>query len=161
MPTPLDIVFIEWYTSTVLNELIRLRKGGLVLIQLDYRSRTPIYRQLEESIMELIMLGVYERDTQLPSVRSLAVELGINPNTIQKAYQELELMGVIYSVTGKGSFVQGLSPAQEHMRVKSLSKLGAALRDAHLAGVNRAEVQEVVDKEYSAAKNKAGRETDD
>lgn len=131
------------------------------MIQLDYRSRTPIYRQLEESIMELIMLGVYEKDTQLPSVRSLAVELGINPNTIQKAYQELELMGVIYSVTGKGSFVQGLSPAQEHMRTKSLSKLGVALRDAHLAGICKADVQQAVDKEYAAAENKDGRETND
>ncbi|MEG0752450.1 MAG: GntR family transcriptional regulator [Angelakisella sp.] len=119
------------------------------MIELDYRSRTPIYRQLEESIMELIMLGIYAKDMQLPSVRTLAVELGINPNTIQKAYQELELMGVIYSVTGKGSFVQGVSPAQEHMRVKSLSKLAAALRDAHLAGISHDDVLVAVDKEYS------------
>lgn len=99
--------------------------------------------------MELIMLGIYAKDMQLPSVRTLAVELGINPNTIQKAYQELELMGVIYSVTGKGSFVQGVSPAQEHMRVKSLSKLAAALRDAHLAGISHDDVLVAVDKEYS------------
>lgn len=131
------------------------------MIQLDYRSRTPIYRQLEESIMELIMLGVYAKDTQLPSVRALAMELGINPNTIQKAYQELELMGVIYSVTGKGSFVQGLSPAQEHMRVKSLSKLTAALRDAHLTGITKAEVQDTVDKEYATANEGNGVKADD
>lgn len=121
------------------------------MIELDYRSRTPIYRQLEESIMELIMLGAYVKDTQLPSVRTLATELGINPNTIQKAYQELELMGVIYSITGKGSFVQGISPAQEHMRTKSLSKLTVALRGVHLAGITLGEVQEAVENEYSSA----------
>ena len=65
------------------------------MIKLDYRSRTPIYRQLEDSIIEMILLGVYQKGTQLPSVRSLAVELGINPNTIQKAYQELESQGII------------------------------------------------------------------
>lgn len=120
-----------------------------MMIKLDYRSGTPIYRQLEENIMELIVLGIYEKDAQLPSVRSLAVELGINPNTIQKAYQELETMGVTYSVTGKGSFVQGLSPAQEHMRRGSAIKLGAAVREARLSGMARDEVQTVVDQEYA------------
>lgn len=119
------------------------------MIKLDYRSRTPIYRQLEESIMELIVLGVYETDIQLPSVRTLGVELGINPNTIQKAYQELEAMGVTYSVAGKGSFVQGISPAQEHIRIKALSKLDVAVREVHLSGVTKREVVELVEREYT------------
>lgn len=129
------------------------------MIKLDYRSRLPIYRQLEESIMELIVLGIYEKDTQLPSVRSLAVELGINPNTIQKAYQNLETMGVIYSVTGKGSFVQGLSNAQDHMRIKSLNKLEEALRDARLSGIEKDRVLEAVDAEYRKY-NKAKEDND-
>lgn len=123
------------------------------MITLDYRSRTPIYQQLKENIMELVVLGIYEKDMQLPSVRSLAVELGINPNTIQKAYQELETMGVIYSITGKGSFIQGLSPAQDHMRVKSTSKLHAAVHESRLAGIARDEVLGIVNDEYDRGDN--------
>ncbi|MEG1686422.1 MAG: GntR family transcriptional regulator [Angelakisella sp.] len=118
------------------------------MIKLDYRSRTPIYRQLEESIMELVVVGAYPKDMQLPSVRTLAVELGINPNTIQKAYQELESMEVIYSVTGKGSFIQGVSSAQQHIRVKSTASLEVAVREARLAGVSQQEAIQVVNQEY-------------
>ena len=75
------------------------------MITLDYQSNDPIYLQIKNRIAELVMLGVYPPGTQLPSVRSLAGELGINPNTIQKAYQELEAAGVTCSVSGKGSFV--------------------------------------------------------
>ena len=121
------------------------------MIKLDYRSRTPFYRQLEDSIIEMIMLGVYQKGTQLPSVRSLAVELGINPNTIQKAYQELESQGIICSVTGKGSFVQGLDEAQLQLRRKALEALTAAVRDARLAGVPREEIEHLVEQEYQQA----------
>ena len=75
------------------------------MITLDYQSKDPIYLQIKNRIAELVMLGVYPPGTQLPSVRSLAGELGINPNTIQKAYQELEAAGITCSVSGKGSFV--------------------------------------------------------
>ena len=121
------------------------------MIKLDYRSRTPIYRQLEDSIIEMILLGVYQKGTQLPSVRSLAVELGINPNTIQKAYQELESQGIICSVTGKGSFVQGLDEAQLQLRRKALEALTAAVRDARLAGVPRQEIEHLEEQEYQQA----------
>ena len=121
------------------------------MIKLDYRSRTPIYRQMEDSIIEMILLGVYQKGTQLPSVRSLAVELGINPNTIQKAYQELESQGIICSVTGKGSFVQGLDEAQLQLRRKALEALTAAVRDARLAGVPREEIEHLVEQEYQQA----------
>ena len=120
------------------------------MIKLDYRSRVPIYRQLEESIMELIVLGVYEKDMQLPSVRALGVELGINPNTIQKAYQELESMGVIYSITGKGSFIQGIDNAQEQLRGKTLEKLADTVREARLAGVRQQEVLALIQVVYEA-----------
>lgn len=119
------------------------------MIKLDYRSRIPIYRQLEESIMELIVLGIYEKDMQLPSVRALGVELGINPNTIQKAYQELESMGVIYSITGKGSFIQGIDNAQDQLRSKTLAKLADVVREARLAGVGQQEALELVAAVYN------------
>ena len=75
------------------------------MIILDYRDRRPIYEQVISRFQELMLTGALEKDSQLPSVRSLAMELSINPNTIQKAYAELERQGYIYSIKGKGSFV--------------------------------------------------------
>ena len=75
------------------------------MITIDYKDRRPIYEQIVSSIEDLAVRGVLEPDSQLPSVRQLAVELSINPNTIQRAYSQLEKTGVIYSVKGKGNFV--------------------------------------------------------
>lgn len=75
------------------------------MIILDYRDRRPIYEQVISRFQELMLTGALEKDSQLPSVRSLAMELSINPNTIQRAYAELERQGYIYSIKGKGSFV--------------------------------------------------------
>ena len=75
------------------------------MIVLDYRDRRPLYEQVTEKLEELMFSGVLPPDSRLPSVRSMATELSINPNTIQRAYAELERQGYIYSVKGKGSFV--------------------------------------------------------
>lgn len=75
------------------------------MIIIDYKDRRPIYEQIVERFQELILKGILVSDTQLPSVRNLAMELSINPNTIQKAYTELERQGYTYSVKGKGSFI--------------------------------------------------------
>jgi len=87
---------------------------------LDLKSRVPIYEQLKTRTLELIVAGVLQQDSQLPSVRSLARDLGVNPNTIQKAYQDMEKEGIIYSVAGKGSFVNDI------IRVKEKEKDAAA-----------------------------------
>ncbi|MBQ6929958.1 MAG: GntR family transcriptional regulator [Oscillospiraceae bacterium] len=84
------------------------------------KSRVPIYEQLKTRTLELIVAGVLQQDSQLPSVRSLARDLGVNPNTIQKAYQDMEKEGIIYSVAGKGSFVNDI------IRVKEKEKDAAA-----------------------------------
>ena len=76
------------------------------MIHLDYKDSRPIYEQVADRLKELMILGVLEEDVQMPSVRSLATELSINPNTIQRAYAELERNGFIYSVKGRGSFVE-------------------------------------------------------
>lgn len=75
------------------------------MIILDYKDTRPIYEQVVEKFKLLILKGVLQRDEQMPSVRSLAVELSINPNTIQKAYAELERQGYIYAVKGRGNFI--------------------------------------------------------
>lgn len=75
------------------------------MISLDYRDKRPIYEQVTEKISHLIACGVLEPHTKMPSVRSLALELSVNPNTIQRAYAQLEQDGYLYTVSGRGNFV--------------------------------------------------------
>ena len=75
------------------------------MITIDYQSRAPIYEQIVEKFQMLIVKGVLTPGSRMPSVRSLAVELSINPNTIQKAFAVLEQEGYIFSVKGRGNFV--------------------------------------------------------
>ena len=84
------------------------------MIVLDYQDRRPLYEQVEEKFRNLILMGVLEPGSRMPSVRQLAMELSINPNTIQRAYAELEAEGYIYSVAGRGSFVS--AGDGEHLR---------------------------------------------
>ena len=118
------------------------------MITLDYQSKDPIYLQIKNRIAELVMLGVYPPGTQLPSVRSLAGELGINPNTIQKAYQELEAAGITCSVSGKGSFVAQGGGARDILRVRAETKVREALRQARLSGVPKEQAAQWVEQEY-------------
>lgn len=84
------------------------------MIRLDYRDARPIYEQVRDDLRSLMVTGVLAAGEKLPSVRSLATELAINPNTIQRAYAELEAEGYIYSVAGRGSFVS--AGDGEHLR---------------------------------------------
>ena len=77
------------------------------MVHLDYRDARPIYAQIADGFRDQIRSGVLGDGERLPSVRELAMELTINPNTIQRAYRELEVQGWIASVPGKGSFVCG------------------------------------------------------
>ncbi|WP_284036860.1 GntR family transcriptional regulator [Neobacillus sp. 114] len=92
------------------------------MFELDIRSRKPIYEQLVDKMKELIMNELLKPDEQLPSVRQLATELSINPNTIQKAYRELETQGFIYSVKGKGSFVNPNQKAIDKEKIVEMKK---------------------------------------
>ena len=78
------------------------------MVHLDYRDARPIYSQIIDGFREQIIAGVLQQGDKMPSVRELAAELTINPNTIQRAYRELEMQGWIASVPGKGSFVCGV-----------------------------------------------------
>lgn len=82
------------------------------MISINYRSALPLYEQVKEGFIRLIMTGSVKPGEQLPSVRELAVELAINPNTIQRAYREMESEGYIFTVTGKGCFVANQTDAR-------------------------------------------------
>ncbi|MDD6615427.1 MAG: GntR family transcriptional regulator [Lachnospiraceae bacterium] len=95
------------------------------MIGIDLQNRRPIYEQIVERFQTLIVSGVLKPDSQMPSVRSLAMELSINPNTIQKAYTILEQEGYIYPVKGRGNYVSG----NEELKVKKQESVYRALRE--------------------------------
>lgn len=97
---------------------------------IDYQNRKPIYEQIVDRFQMLIITGAMEPDSQLPSVRSLAVDLAINPNTIQKAYSVLEKEGYIYPVKGRGNYVSGNS----ELKVKKQEAFFETLRELALRG---------------------------
>ena len=99
-------------------------------IFLDYHSRTPIYEQIKEQIVLDISRGVLKKDDQLPSLRQLSSQLGININTVKRALSELEAQGVIYSVAGKGIFISGNAESQNIYLEQSLDAVKNALINA-------------------------------
>lgn len=91
------------------------------MISVNYRDPLPIYEQIKLKLKQLMLSGTYTPDTKLPSVRELATQLAINPNTIQRAYRELEAEGYIVSIPGKGSYPVDT----ELLKVKTLGQLYA------------------------------------
>ena len=107
------------------------------MIVIDYQNRKPIYEQVVERFQKLIVTGALEPDTQMPSVRALATELAINPNTIQKAYTILEQRGFIYPVKGRGNFVSGNQELKEQQKVVFFQKLGSLIKEGKEIGVSK------------------------
>lgn len=118
------------------------------MILLDYQDRRPLYEQIEEKIKELIYRGFLTEHSQLPSVRSLAMELSINPNTIQRAYAELEREHIIYSIKGKGSFVSPEQTIQGKKSQELEEKLIDLIREAKNMKISRDSFLELVHKNY-------------
>ena len=116
----------------------------MTLILIDYKDRRPIYEQIIEKFQQLILCGALEPNSPMPSVRSLAMELSLNPNTIQRAYQELERTGYIYTIKGKGSFVSESHDALDNKRKEILDELGECLDKAVKAGISQNEIHKVI-----------------
>lgn len=112
------------------------------MITLDARSREPIYFQLEKQIIKLVNLGVYEKDSALPSVRQMAVDLRINPNTVARAYKDLEAKDVLYTIPGKGVFVN--SNDTKSIRPMAIENIKKALTDAKNAGLDRNDIEKIM-----------------
>ena len=114
------------------------------MVKIDYRDARPIYEQVADGIEELALRGALPADTQLPSVRQFAMELSINPNTIQRAYHELESEGYIVSVPGKGSFCAQFSPQSDPRREELLARLEETVRELRWLGVGEEEIIEKI-----------------
>ena len=120
------------------------------MILIDYKDRRPLYEQIVEKMSDLMVRGILEQDSQLPSVRSLATELSMNPNTIQRAYAELERQGYIYSVKGRGSFVADNRQIRERKRQEIWDQLELLIRAAKGTGITMLEFQEQVIQNYGS-----------
>jgi GntR family transcriptional regulator len=126
------------------------------MILLDVKDRRPIYEQIVEKLSQLMASGVLAQDTPLPSVRSLATELSINPNTVQRAYIELERQGYIYSIKGKGSFVSDISNIRDKQHEKLFGELAEIALNAKSAGVTREDFVEKAASLYDSAEIRKG-----
>lgn len=119
------------------------------MIVLDYRDKRPLYEQVAEKLSHLIICGVLEPDTRLPSVRSLAVDLSVNPNTIQRAYAQLEQEGYLYTVTGRGNFVSHSGEWRGGKLLELERELTALITQARDAGMPETSVRELTERIYN------------
>lgn len=121
------------------------------MILLDYRDKRPIYEQVVDKLERLIIGGGLEANYKMPSVRSLALELSVNPNTVQRAYAQLEQDGYIYTVSGRGSFVAHECEWRSG-KLKELTKeLEELLLKGMEAGMTRDMTLEIVNKTFKEA----------
>lgn len=116
------------------------------------QSRLPIFEQLKAQILEFISLGILAPNDKLPSVRSLAGELAINPNTVAKAYQELELQGYVYTIPGKGCFVND-NHLDDQIKQLKLKEFEQAVNEMKRHQLKPSDLEKVIVKVYEGADN--------
>ena len=123
------------------------------MFQIDIMSRTPVYEQLINQTEKFILLGVLKSGDKLPSVRALSAELSVNPNTIQKAFTELDRRGIIFSVNGRGNFVSDKAlKALQVSRRSAFNDIKEQIKDFALAGIGREELHGYIDTIYDEMK---------
>ena len=103
---------------------------------IDYQNSRPIYEQIVENFKLQMYKGILQADEQMPSVRSLAMELSTNPNTVQKAYTELERQGFIYTVKGKGNFVKGNASMIDNKKEQLIACVMDLFKEAEDIGIS-------------------------
>lgn len=122
------------------------------MFSLDYRDGRPIYIQVKESLYHLMLSGALQQNDQLPSVRSLASSLALNPNTISRAYEALEKENLIYTVQGKGSFVAPIAHLTQQRSNELLKRFDDLVVDLEKLGISKELLQQRLDKKPSPSK---------
>ena len=117
------------------------------MITINYRDPRPIYEQIQTELRRLMLSGVLPPGCRLPSVRELAGQLAINPNTIQRAYRELEADGYILSVAGKGSFVAQVDQLAEQQKKQAVDAFRAAAQKLRQLGLTQAQLAQLLTEE--------------
>ena len=119
------------------------------MFKLDYSDGKPIYEQIKDKFKSLIIDGALKKDDRIPSVRELAVSMAINPNTIQKAYKELEAEGYVYTVRAKGVFVSCADNIAIEQDAKNLYKeLESVVKELCFLGHDKNKIIDTVEKIY-------------
>lgn len=119
------------------------------MLTVNFQSRTPVYQQLYDDVIRLSAVGILTENSQLPPVRSLAAHLGVNPNTVRKAYEMLEADGYIYSTLEKGSFVSEKLGKDKAETIKAKQELEQSVSNAYKKGVSGEEIYYIVKKVIS------------
>lgn len=107
------------------------------MLTLNYRDSRPIYEQIKDGLRRMIVTSAMAQDEKLPSVRAMATQLSINPNTIQRAYESLEAEGYVYSIPGKGSFAAPRTGVDEERRDRLLGQFDSLTAELLYLGVTR------------------------
>lgn len=123
------------------------------MYQIDSQSRIPVYEQITEQTERYILTGIFRSSDQLQSVRSLSLELRLNPNTVQRAYTELDRKGLIYTITGVGSYISedalDILKGENHLK---LQQLIPQLKELALLGISKSEMMALIESVYKEAK---------
>ena len=120
------------------------------MISLDYKDGRTLHEQIEARLKELIVSKILSPDEQLPSVRELSVSLTVNPNTVQRAYKQLEADGFIYSIKGKGNFVAPISKADNKEHIEELyATLTATMKELMYLGEEKTSIENVLKNVYA------------
>ena len=119
------------------------------MFTIDVMSRVPVYEQLIKQVEDQVLKGIMKEGDKMPSVRSLSMELSTNPNTIQKAYMELDRRGILVSVPGKGNYIsaEALKIVGNQSKEK-LSDLKEIVRKLAYAGVSKSEITDMIEEVY-------------
>jgi len=120
------------------------------MYQIDNQSRQAVYEQIVQQIEKYVLTGVLAGGDKIPSVRNLSIQLNVNPNTVQRAYTELERGGVIITAPGRGAFVSDGGPAllRERRRETSLAELRILVAELKLAGLEKGQILQTVEEAY-------------
>ena len=139
---------------TVLKQIVRLvQMGDISLIQLNYRDSKPIYEQIKDGFRKLVISGSLLADEKLPSVRELASSLAINPNTIQKAYRDLESEGYLYTIAGRGTFVAKQEEILDTRQEELLGQFDEVVEELFFLSVKEADLAERMKKLAKGGEN--------
>ena len=120
------------------------------MYQIDNQSRQAVYEQIVQQVEKYVLIGVLSGGDKMPSVRNLSIQLNVNPNTVQRAYTELERADVLVTAPGRGAYVseQGATLLKERRREMSLSELKSLVAELKLAGLEKAHILEIVERAY-------------
>ncbi len=124
------------------------------MFTVNFQSRTPVYQQLYDNVVRLASMSILKSHTKLPPVRVLATNLGINPNTVSKAYKMLEADGYIYSTVGRGSFVSDKLGQEEAEKLEAKQKLKEALQKSYKSGMTKEQVDSMVETIFNGGEKK-------